>query len=56
MQGHITRWQQRGWLRRYAKSRKVAGYIPDEVTEFFSPNLPNPSSRTMAMWFSQPLT
>jgi hypothetical protein len=31
----------------YAKSRKIAGSIPDEVTGFF--NFPNPSSRTMAL-------
>jgi hypothetical protein len=24
------------WLRHYATSRKVAGSIPDEVTEFFN--------------------
>jgi hypothetical protein len=34
-------------LRHYATSRKVAGSSPDEVTGFF--NLPNPSSRTMAL-------
>jgi hypothetical protein len=33
---------------------KVAGSIPDEVTEFF--NRPNPSSRTMALGSTQPLT
>jgi hypothetical protein len=38
----------------YATSRKVAGSIPYEVTEFF--NLPNPSSRTMALGSTQPLT
>jgi hypothetical protein len=26
----------RSWLNRYATSRKVAGFIPDEVIEFFS--------------------
>jgi hypothetical protein len=26
---------QRSWLRHYATSRKVAGSISDEVTEFF---------------------
>jgi hypothetical protein len=26
----------RGWLRRYAKSRKIAGSIPDEVIAFFN--------------------
>jgi hypothetical protein len=45
------RW--RSWLRHYATSRKVAGSIPDEV-EFF--NLPNPSSRIMALGSTQPLT
>jgi hypothetical protein len=34
--------------------RKVAGLIPDEVIEFF--NLPNPSSRAMALESTQPLT
>jgi hypothetical protein len=32
----------------------VAGSIPDEITGFF--NLPNPSSRTMALGSTQPLT
>jgi hypothetical protein len=36
----------RSWLRNYATSRKVAGASPGEV-DFF--NLPNPSSRTMAL-------
>jgi hypothetical protein len=27
---------QRSWLRHYAKSRKVAGSIPDEVIAFFN--------------------
>jgi hypothetical protein len=35
-------------------SRKVAGSIPDVVTGFF--NLSNPSSRTMALMSTQPLT
>jgi hypothetical protein len=35
------------WLRHYAISRKIAGWVPDEVIGFF--NLPNPSSRTMAL-------
>jgi hypothetical protein len=43
----------RSWLRHYATSRKVAGSITD-VTEFFS--WPNPSSRTMALRSTQPLT
>jgi hypothetical protein len=37
----------------YATSRKVAGSSPDEV-DFF--NLPNPSSRTMALGSTQPLS
>jgi hypothetical protein len=39
----------------YATSRKVVGSIPDEVIGFFF-NLPNPSSRTMALGSTQPLT
>jgi hypothetical protein len=46
--------QQGSWLRNYATSRKVAGSIPDEDTWFFS--WPNPSSRTMALRSTQPLT
>jgi hypothetical protein len=42
------------WLRHYATSRKVAATIPDEVIGFF--NWPNPSSRTMALGSTQPLT
>jgi hypothetical protein len=38
----------------HATSRKVAGSIPDEVIAFF--NWPNPSSRTMALGSTQPLT
>jgi hypothetical protein len=38
----------------YAKSRKVAGLIPDEVIGFF--NLPNSSSRTLVLGSTQPLT
>jgi hypothetical protein len=38
----------------FATSRKVAGSIADEVTGFF--NWPNPSSRTIALGWSQPLT
>jgi hypothetical protein len=41
-------------LRRYITSQKVAGLIPDEVIGFF--NVPNPSSRTMALASVQPLT
>jgi hypothetical protein len=36
------------------RKKKVAGSIPDEVIEFFS--WPNPSSRTMALGSTQPLT
>jgi hypothetical protein len=38
----------------YATSRKVAGSAPDEVIFFF--NLPNPSSLTMALGSTGPLT
>jgi hypothetical protein len=41
------------WLRHYATSRKVAGSSADEVDIF---NWPNPSSRTMALGSTQPLT
>jgi hypothetical protein len=44
----------RSWLWHYATSRKVAGSIPNEVIGLF--NLPNPSSRTMALRSTQPLT
>jgi hypothetical protein len=37
-----------------ALCRKVEGLIPDEVIGFF--NLPNPSSHTMALRSTQPLT
>jgi hypothetical protein len=47
-----TRW--RSWLRHYATNRKVVGSIPDDVIGFF--NLSNPSSRTMALGSTQPLT
>jgi hypothetical protein len=43
----------RSWLRHYATNRKVAGSSPDEV-HFF--NFPKPSSRTMALGSTQPLT
>jgi hypothetical protein len=42
------------WLRHYATSRKVAGSIPGEVIGFF--NWSNPSSHTMALGLTQPLT
>jgi hypothetical protein len=38
----------------YATSFKLAGSIPKEVTGFFSRS--NPSSRTMALGSTQPLT
>jgi hypothetical protein len=44
----------RSWLRHYATSRKVTGSSPDEIIGFF--NLPNPSSRTVALELTQPLT
>jgi hypothetical protein len=40
--------------RHYATSPKVAGLIPDEVIGFF--NWPNPSSATMVLASTQPLT
>jgi hypothetical protein len=46
------RW--RNCLRHYATSRKVVGLFPNEVIGFF--NWPNPSSRTMALRSTQPLT
>jgi hypothetical protein len=47
----VTR--QRSWLRHYATSWKVAASSPNEV-DFF--NLPNPSSHTMVLESTQPLT
>jgi hypothetical protein len=44
----------RSVLCHYATSRKVAGLIPDEVIGFF--NWPDPSSRTMVLGSTQPLT
>jgi hypothetical protein len=41
-------------LRDYAANRKVAASIPDEVTDLF--NWPNPSSLTVALGSTQPLT
>jgi hypothetical protein len=38
----------------YATIRNAADSIPDEVTGFF--NSPNPTSRTMALGSTQPLT
>jgi hypothetical protein len=40
-------------LKHYAISRKVAGSIPNEAIGFFKPN---PSSRTVALGSTQPLT
>jgi hypothetical protein len=47
-----TRW--RRWLSYCATSRKVAGSIPDEVIGFS--NRSNPSSRTMTLGSTKPLT
>jgi hypothetical protein len=44
----------RSWFRHYATSRKVAGWLPDEVIGFFY--WLNPSSRTVALESTQPLT
>jgi hypothetical protein len=46
------RW--RSWLTQCATRRKVAGSIPDGVTGIFYWH--NPSGRTMALGFTQPLT
>jgi hypothetical protein len=42
------------WLRHYAASQKATGSIPDEVIGIFK--WPNPSSPTIALWSTQPLT
>jgi hypothetical protein len=42
------------WLRHYATGRMVTGSNPDDVIGIF--NWPNPSSRTMALGSTQPLT
>jgi len=47
-----TRW--RSWLRHCAKSRKVAGSIPDGVIGIF--HWHKPSGRSMALGSTQPLT
>jgi hypothetical protein len=47
-------YEELSWLRHYATSSKVAGSIPDEVIGFF--NWPNPSSLTIALGSTQPLT
>jgi hypothetical protein len=41
------------WFTLYSTSRKVAGWIPDAIGFF---NWPNPSSRTMVLGSTQPLT
>jgi hypothetical protein len=41
-------------MMRYATRRKVAGSSPDEIIEFL--NLPYPSSSTIALALTQPLT
>jgi hypothetical protein len=46
-----TQW--RSWLKHYATSRNVAASSTDEV-DFFT--LPTPSSRTMVLGSTQPLT
>jgi hypothetical protein len=48
------RQRRHSWLRHYAPSRKVAVSIPDKAVEFF--NSPNPTSRTMALGSTKPLT
>jgi hypothetical protein len=48
----FTRW--RKWLRHCAKSRKFADSIPEGFIGFFHRH--NPSSRTMALGLTQPLT
>jgi len=47
-----TRW--RSWLRRCAKTRKVASSISNGVTGIFHGH--NPTGCTMAMGLTQPLT
>jgi hypothetical protein len=51
---HCSDVEVHGALRHYATSQKVAGLTPDEAIGFF--NLPNISSRTMALGSTQPLT
>ena len=48
----VSRW--RSWLRHCAKSRKVAGSIPDGVTGIFHSH--NISGRTVVLGLTQPLT
>jgi hypothetical protein len=46
--------RERSWLRNYATSRKVACSVPDVIIQFM--NWSNPSSRTMILGSTQPLT
>jgi hypothetical protein len=46
--------QYSSWLRHYATSQKDTGWNLDVVVGFF--NLPNPSSRTMSLGSTPPLT
>jgi len=50
---HGSTWWRR-WLRHCAKSRKVAGSIPDVVIGIFHGHIP--SGRSMVMGLTQPLT
>jgi hypothetical protein len=47
------RWK-RSWLRHYDTSRKVAGTIPDMISEFL--NVSNPFSRITSLASIQPLS
>jgi hypothetical protein len=49
-----TQKRQHRWLRFYVKSRRVEFWNPAKVTGFF--NVPNLSSRTMALGLNDPLT
>jgi hypothetical protein len=51
--GAYIAWAQAG-RRHYGTGRKVAGSVSDEFIGFFS--WPNPSSRTMVLGSTQPLT
>jgi hypothetical protein len=50
----IFKYRRRSWLRYCAKSRKVAGLIPDGVFGIF--HWRNPSCRTMTLRLTHPLT
>jgi hypothetical protein len=54
MKSLIVGMRYRSWLRHCDTSLNVAGSIPDEIIGFF--NWPNPSSRTMALESTKPLT